>query len=210
VDTRDSRWLTWTGPLFVLVFYVGALGLGGSMPGEKASADKVVAYFESHQGRSLIGVFLAPAMCTLLLLFFAYVRSLARTGGADGGGVGPTVMIAGAILWASGILVGASVTLMTASAAHHGQDAVALTANVLGNDIWLPFIGGIAVTLIGAGLTVLHTGVLPRWMGWAAVVVGVVSLAGPGGFLGFFVAPVWMLVAGVLLARRAPVAAAAV
>ena len=68
--------------------------------------------------------------------------------------------------------------------------------------MWIPFIAGIAATLIGAGLTVLSSGVLPRWLGWVALVAGVISLAGPGGFLGFFVGPLWILVAGVLLFRR--------
>jgi hypothetical protein len=111
------------------------------------------------------------------------------------------VLLAGAVLWASGLLIGATTSLGVLTASDHGQSQVAQTMNVLCNDAWLPFIAGIAVTLIGAGLTVLATGVLPRWMGWVAAVTGVVSLAGPGGFLGFFVGPLWLLVAGVLLAR---------
>ena len=43
---------------------------------------------------------------------------------------------------------------------------------------------------------------MPAWLGWVAVVVGVISLVGPGGFLGFFVAPIWTLVAGVMLSLR--------
>jgi hypothetical protein len=93
-------------------------------------------------------------------------------------------------------------SLALLSSSDHNQPQVAQAANVLSNASWIPFIGGIAVTLIGAGMTVLRTRILPVWLGWVALVAGVVSLIGPGGFLGFFVGPLWMLVAGVMLGLR--------
>jgi hypothetical protein len=74
----------------------------------------------------------------------------------------------------------------------------------------VPFIAGIAIFMIGAGLALLGSRIVPVWLGWIALVVGVVSLAGPGGFVGFFAAPVWILVVGIVLAVRrteVPVAA---
>jgi hypothetical protein len=51
-------------------------------------------------------------------------------------------------------------------------------------------------------MTGLGAQVAPRWLGWAALVLGIVSLAGPGGFVGFFGAPLWILIAGITLAMR--------
>jgi hypothetical protein len=157
-------------------------------------------YFNTHQGRTLTSVFLSPLVATLLVLFASHIRTMVRDRHLVPG-PGPTVMLAGSVLWASGILIGSTLSLAVMTASDHGQAQVAQTVNVLCNDSWLPFIAGIAVTMIGAGMTVLGTGLLPRWMGWVALAVGVVSLAGPGGFVGFFVGPLWLLVAGVLLAR---------
>ncbi|MDQ1689736.1 MAG: hypothetical protein QOK42_2711 [Frankiaceae bacterium] len=207
MDTRDSRWLVWTGPVFTVLFYAAIFGLEGSTPGEKDSAKSVTAYYNSHQGRGMAEVFLTPLLVLLLVLFVSHVRTLARIA-AGGTGSGPTVMVSGAILWGAGMLVGSLLGLALLSSAHHGQDQVAQTVNVMNAAGWVPFIAGIAVTLVGAGMTVLATGLLPRWMGWVAVVAGVISLAGPGGFLGFWVGPIWMLVAGILLARRTTVAPA--
>jgi hypothetical protein len=206
MDASSSRWLSWTGPLYTVGFLIASFALEGSTPGEKASAREVMDHFNSHHGRSMASVFAAPLACLLLVLFFSYLRSLARA--TAPGSVGPTVMMSGAILWASGLLLGSVSTLMAVSASDHGQEQVALTANVLSNDSWIPFIAGIAVTLVGAGMVVLASGILPSWLGWVAVVAGVVSILGPGGFLGFFVAPIWVLVAGVLLATK-PTATAA-
>jgi hypothetical protein len=133
------------------------------------------------------------------VLFFGYVRSVARDRGTSG--AGPTVMVGGAVLWAAGLLLGSMLNLAALSAEDHGLGEVAQTVNVLNAVSWIPFIGGIAVTLIGAGMTVLRSGVLPSWLGWFGLVVGIIALAGPGGFLGFFAAPLWMLLAGFLLIR---------
>jgi hypothetical protein len=109
------------------------------------------------------------------------------------------VLLAGAVLWASGLLLGSMVTLAQVSAADNRQLQLGQTLNVLASASWVPFIGGIAVFLIGAGITGLSSRLLPTWIGWAALVLGIVSLAGPGGFIGYFAGPLWILVAGILL-----------
>jgi hypothetical protein len=192
--------------LFTIGFIVIVVALEPNTPGEKASAQKVMDYYNSHQGRTLTSVFLAPLGALLLVLFASYLRSLARERNSA---VGPTVLVSGAILWASGLLLGSVFDLTVESASHHGQAQIAQTANVLNNDAWIPFVAGIAITLVGAGMTVLSSRILPTWLGWIAIVGGIVSLVGPGGFIGFIVAPLWLLVSGVLLGLRSPAAAPA-
>jgi uncharacterized PurR-regulated membrane protein YhhQ (DUF165 family) len=199
-ESRNARWLIWTGPLFAVVFLVVGLVLDGSSPGEKASAAEVMKHYNSHQGRTLIDTFLAPLGAALLVLFAAEIRTRVRERGDRG--AGPTVLVGGAVLLAASLLAGAALSLALVSASDHHQAQIAQTFNVLDNDSWIPFIGGIAVFLIGAGMTVLGSGLLPKWLGWAALVIGIVSLAGPGGFIGFFAMPLWMLVAGIMLGVR--------
>lgn len=201
---RTSRALALTGPVFAVCFIVAAFALEGSTPGEKATGQEVVEYYNAHQGRTLAQAFLGPALALLLVIFFSHLRTLARER-SIAPGPGPTIMISGATLWGAGMLLGSMLSLGVASSADHGQPQIAQTLNVLNNDSWIPFIGGLAVTLVGAGITVLSAEMLPRWLGWVAVVVGVISVAGPGGFLGFFVAPLWTLVAGSFLATPASI-----
>src|SRR4051794_17061630 len=206
---RPPKWLAWTGPLFVVGFAVIVFGLEGSTPGEKATAAKIMSYYGSHQGRVTFAALMGPLGAALLVLFASYLRALARARDG-GGGVGPTVLVAGAVLWASGVLFGSVVDLALATAGHHHFEETARTLNVLSNSDWIPFIAGIAVTLIGAGMTVLSSRILPTWLGWVALVVGIISLFGPLGFLGFFVAPLWLLVAGIMLGiRKEPATATA-
>ena len=202
---RASRWLIWSGPLFALVFLI--LGFStGSTPGDGASAAKVMTYYHDHRTAQLVGSLLAPLGAALVVLFAAQVRLRARE--LRQGTTGPIVLLSGAVLWASGLLLGSAISLAQVDAADKRQAEAGLALNQLGNAAWIPFIGGIAVFMIGAGMTGLGTGVTPKWLAWAALVVGVVSLAGPGGFLGFFGAPLWMLIAGIMLAVRSRMPAA--
>src|SRR4051812_45742753 len=168
--SRTSRWLAWTGPLFVVGFAIIVFGLEGSTPDEKASLQKITSYYSAHQGRSTAASFLAPLGAALLVIFAAYVRAVARERN-PAAGVGPNVLLAGAVLWAGGILLGSTIDLTLVTSVHHHQDVVAQTANVMNNEDWIPFIAGTAVFLIGAGMTVLGTRILPVWLGWVALVV---------------------------------------
>jgi hypothetical protein len=201
MDALRTRPLVLAGPLFAVLFVVG-VALQGDTPGPDASGEAVVAHYLDEQTTSLTLVFLSPLLATLLVLFFAHLRAVARERRVSPG-AGPTVMISGAVLWAAGILLATVLELALIDAADDGRVATAETLNVLSNATWLPFIAGIAITLIGAGMTVLGSDFLPHWLGWVALFCGIVSLAGPGGFLGFFVAPVWLLVAGLVTARPA-------
>jgi hypothetical protein len=159
-----------------------------------------MAYYHDHKTSVLASVFLSPLGAALLLIFAAQVRARARA--ARDNVTGPTVLVCGAVLWASGLLIGSTVSLAQVDAADKKQAEASVALNLLSNATWLPFIAGIAVFLIGAGMTGLGAQVAPRWLGWAALVLGIVSLAGPGGFVGFFGAPLWILIAGITLAMR--------
>jgi hypothetical protein len=199
----NERWWAAAGPVFAVLFCVAVFALEPSTPGDKASAATVIDYFNGHKGRTLADVFLAPLLVALLFVFIAYLRTRAREyEHTVTSRLAPVVLVMGAVAWASGALLGSVTSLTLVTASDHAQPEVAVTVNVLANNAWIPFIAGLAVTLIGAGLTVLSTGLLPRWLGWVALVAGVISLAGPGGFVGFFVGPLWLLVAGVLLFLR--------
>ena len=197
-EPRDDndRWMYLAGPL-LLVIAVAVIVLG-SGPGEGASAEKVVDYFDDNKARQMVAVFLGGPAAAAILVFASRLRAAID----DRARAARSLLVAGAALYAVGIAVSSSVTLATVVASDKGFEGTAQTLNVLNSSLWIPFVIGIAVMLIGAGLSVLRTGLLPRWLGWVALVVGVVALLGPGGFLGFLVAPLWMGVAGFLLYTR--------
>jgi hypothetical protein len=198
-DVRLSRLLVWCGPVFAVLFLALSF-ISGDTPDAKSSAAKVLNYYDDNSTKIMATVFLSPLAAALLIAFAAAVRSRARSTGQTG--PGPSVLLAGAVVWSAGLLLGSMVSLAGVDAADNKQGDVGVALNVLNGASWVPFIGGIAIFLIGAGLTGLGSRILPTWLGWVALVLGIVSLAGPGGFIGFFGGPLWMLVAGILLIVR--------
>jgi hypothetical protein len=197
----NNRLLALTGPLFFVLFFIAAFVLSEDGPGAGASAQAVIDYANDKDTSLLVGAFGGAPLAALLIVFFSYLRSVARQRLGDGG-AGPTVMVSGAVLWAAGMLFGSTLDLAALDAGDKKVEGAAQAINLLLEASWLPFIVGIAVTLIGAGMTVLRGGVLPAWLGWIALVVGIIGLAGPGGFACFFVGPLFMLVAGIMLYVR--------
>ena len=75
------------------------------------------------------------------------------------------------------------------------------TLSVLSEDFFFPFLAGIALFMFATGICVLRHGGLPRWLGWVAIVIAVVSVT-PIGFAGFLAAFIWTLVASIVLYLR--------
>jgi hypothetical protein len=198
-ESRAPRAMIWTGPVFAVLFLVVGF-MTGDVPSDKASAAKLLTYYHDHKTTQMVTIFLTPLAAALLVLFAAQLVRRARA--ADERTTGASVLFGGAVLWAAGMLIGSMVTVAQVDAADKKQGEASVALNMLSNATWLPFIAGIAVFLIGAGMTALGTHLLPKWLGWLALVVGVVSLAGPGGFVGFFGAPAWLLITGIVLAVR--------
>jgi hypothetical protein len=61
--------------------------------------------------------------------------------------------------------------------------------------------GGFAVLLIAAGITTVRRPALPRWLGWAAIVSGILALPAGVGFIGSALGLIWILVVGILIFR---------
>lgn len=197
-DARNSdRWMLLAGPLF-LVLGLAAVLLQGGTPGEKDSADEIIKHFTDNDTRSVASVFFWGPAAAALLVFVSRLRA----GIDDRARAARSLLVAGGTVTATGMLIGASVTLGLVTASNEGFKDAAQALNSLNAGLWIPFAIGMGIMLLGAGLSVLRTGILPRWMGWIAAVVGVVSLLGPGGFAGFFIGPFWVAVAGVMLYLR--------
>jgi hypothetical protein len=49
---------------------------------------------------------------------------------------------------------------------------------------------------------VLRSGALPKWLGWWGIVFGVLTLAGPIGFIGAPGAALWIIIVSIMLSMR--------
>jgi hypothetical protein len=87
--------------------------------------------------------------------------------------------------------------------------STATTLMFLGDGFFIAAFYAAAVFVGAAGLAVLRTGVLPRWLGWVSLVLALVMMIPWFGFLGFiFLFPVWIVGTTLWLWSRPAMAAA--
>jgi hypothetical protein len=205
---RWSRRVPLIGILFVGCL-VASFVLSWNTPDDKASAAKVVSYWRDHQSRLMAAYVLGAYAVVFWLFFTGSLRTFLRRAGVSEG-LATTVFagaivfgVGGAILSAFGFALAMEIKHLDASGAH--------TLNAINNGLFFPVAAGQAVFGISTAIAIVRTRALPVWLGWVALVFGVVSIT-PIGFFGTFVLLVWSAIVSVLVYLRAalPVAAPAV
>ncbi|MFG2503056.1 hypothetical protein ACGFSB_33220 [Streptomyces sp. NPDC048441] len=194
------------GPLTGLVAVVliaVAFVMGGDTPDVGDSGVQIKQFFQEHDTQQAVSMYLLVLAGVFLVFFAGSLRH--HLAESDRHGWLPQVAFAGGILSAGGFWVAAGVTLALIDASDERKvGGSALQAmNAIGNDFFIPFVGGIGIMVLAAGLGTARSGTpLPRWLGWAGIVLGVLVFIPWVGFFAFLVSGLWIIVASVLLARR--------
>ncbi len=203
---RSSRGLVLaplTGVLAAVLYAAGIL-LFSDTPDSDASGAKVLAYYVANKSDQQAAAVIFGYGSLFLVLFGAALRSGLRRGEREADGPA-TLAFGGALLMGTGIMLLTGVSLAIASKPSALDPAAAQALNALQNGVWIPFIVGQSILMLGAGIAILRGGALPSWLGWVAFVLGVVS-ASPVGWFAFFPVLLWIVVVAILLARRASAA----
>jgi Domain of unknown function (DUF4386) len=200
---RSSR--EWLVPLTGIAFFV-LLVVSFIIIGEPKDADhppqEVAQWYLDNKDAAEIGAFISVVAAGFLIFFGAYLRKVldAAAGGRSMLAVLPLVGLAI-------VGVGAAIDNMLIFVAAEAADDIPApeiqTIQAIWDNDFLPLFLGVLVFNWSVGLAVLQTGALPKWLGWLAIVAGVVSLAGPIGFFGALLAALWIIIASILLSMRA-------
>lgn len=194
---RSEKILPYTGVLAGILF-----GIAGFVPkvSEKYADPEGMQIVNDYATRNAISVFASAFFCIAMLWFVSALRQALRT--ADGEEtVFTNALFAGGVLVASSNAIGAWVLLSAIDAADHDDKASFQTLSYLGIDSWLPWVAGSAVFFLATGLAALRSTRLPRWFAIVTVILGVLCMLGPAGIAVFLATPVWLVLAGGLLAR---------
>jgi hypothetical protein len=183
--------------LIALAFFV----VSGSTPDEKASAAKVVSFYHDHQTSNRVAALMVAIGGVLLVLFAARLRELLGDGTPDGG-ILPSAAFGGAVIAAAGAAFMAAVHFALVQAGQHGFAEPAQTLNVLDDNDFFVLLAGLTVFFIAAGIAIVRRPQLPRWLGWVAIVIGILAMAGPVGFFGLLLGLLWILGVAIFLAVR--------
>ncbi|HEY5977183.1 MAG TPA: hypothetical protein VIT85_04955 [Solirubrobacterales bacterium] len=174
--------------------------VGGEPPDLGAPDSELVSYYGDESELQFASALLGLAGL-FFLIFSAAIASLLR-GVRDASSAASNVSLAGGIIFTVGLTIFAGLAFTAADAADDLDVTTLQTLNALEMNMFFTVAVGTAAFLLGTGVGALKTGLLPRWLAWAAIVLGVIAVT-PLGFAAFIGLGIWTLIASAMLARRA-------
>jgi hypothetical protein len=193
-----EKFLPYAGVIAGILFAVG-----GFLPSlsEKAGDPDAMAIMSDNATRNTIGAVAWALFCVAMLFFATGLRGSLRSGeGAESTYSG--VAYAGAVLVGGAQALVAWLMFAGIDAAERSDRAAFDAIAYLGVNNWLVWIAPTAAMLLATGLGGLHNAVLPKWLGIATLVLGVMCFLGPAGIVVYLLTPVWLVLAGVVLGQR--------
>lgn len=200
MQDRRTRLIPLTGVVWAVLAVVGLFSSGGESPEGDASAAKVISYYTSHSSEiKTSAVFFAVAFL-FFLLFCGTLRAFLRRNPANEA-LATLMLVAGGVVTVA-VGIGGGVELGLAKNIHDLSPSAAQALNVVQNEVFLPaLIGGFVFALCN-GLAILRGSQLPRWLGWVALVIAVLFVVPPTGFVGLLALILWSLVVSIVMFLR--------
>jgi hypothetical protein len=194
---RLERLVPLTGVLFTVLAVVAIL-VGGDTPDTDASAAEILDHYEDEGPIFVAIITLLLAGVTLLFFAGALRRHFAT--------VGPdwlaAVFFGGAVVFTAGLGIFLSSQVALVDAADNEQEASLQALNILDNTNFGAAVIGVAVMYLASAWHVLASRSLPVWIGWLSLLLGILAVAGPLGFIAFLAFPIWVLIVSIALFRR--------
>jgi hypothetical protein len=191
-----SRFVPLSGVLAVVLIIVAVI-VGGETPDTEDSLREIATFYRDNDQSGPSALLGLGAL--FFLIFVTTLWHALRKAEADRRGASTLALVGGTIL-VVGMTIFAGIGFTLGDTADDLTPAAIQALNALNTDLFFPLAVGNAAFLLGAGVSAVQTGALPKWLGWAAVVLGVFA-ATPLGFFAFLVMGLWSLIVSVLLWR---------
>jgi hypothetical protein len=203
----NREWLVpLTGVGFIVLGIVSFI-----VGGEPKSADdplrEIVSFYVDNKNSVEAGAFIGVAATVLLVFFGAYLRRFLRAAAGEGEMLS-IVSFVGIAIVAVGFAIDTTILIALSESADDINPVAVQSLQALWDNDFVPLALGVLLFLWGTGLSVIRSGVLPKWLGWLMIVLGVVGLT-PIGFVSAIGAAILVLALSILLSVRARGAAAA-
>jgi hypothetical protein len=222
--TRTSRaWerYAWVAGILYVIALVAetVVGLLGGAVSQNDSAAKIASTLYDHRGRLLVITCLSVVYAVMFLVYLSKLDDLLRRDTDRPRFPGSLVLVGGALFIAlhavSDIGINGLLGAKLASFGFRHDQGVSYTLYLM--TYGLDSVGDVFGSLFAfaAGLLVIGSGVLPRWLGWASILAGILFFLqgfGLGGviasfglvldLIGFVLFLIFVLVSSVILLTR--------
>lgn len=197
MDRSYVRWLPLTGIIFIATVIVGFI-VGGEPPDAAgSSADEIVEFYTENQDRVMAGIIILSIATVLFVFFASYLRSVLDRGDGEDG-MFSRIAFVGAVVFAVGGAVDGTLLIAISEAAGEIEPAQIETLQAFWDNDFLPLAMGVVLFTLGSGISIVLHKSLPVWLGWIAIVIGILAMT-PLGWISFMATGVWILVVSVML-----------
>jgi hypothetical protein len=190
-----TRWLPLTGILSVLIIVAGFLL--GEPPDASHPPQEIVDFYVDNGDKLQYGTIGFIIALILFVTFGSYLRTVLDRGEGSTG-ISSLIAFSGAVVFAVGGAIDATIQFGIIEAVDDLEPTQIQTLQALWDNDWVPIQLGITMFILASGLSIVRHKSLPVWLGWIAIVIGIVGLT-PVGFVAFLATGVWILVLGVML-----------
>ena len=195
-----TRALPLIGILAVVLFVVAG-AIAGEIPDVDDPVAEVAEFYTENDSDQVTGAILLMFAAVAFLCWSIQMRAALLAG--EGGAASRTTLgFAGTVVFAIGVAIQAGLAISLGEAADDLDPAAVQALHALSVNMFPPLAVGMFLSLLGYGLAIVSTGVLPRWLGYVAV-AGALFAITPVWFVPLFVLMVVILVSSVVLAMRA-------
>jgi hypothetical protein len=199
---NDRSWLApLTGVLFLVVAIVAFLISGEPPDPTEDPAAEIVDFYADDDSAQMFGAALEGVAAVLVVFFAGTLRRTLRDAEGPGGTLS-AVAFAGVIIYAIALAIDGTLTFTLAETADDIDPVAVQAISAIWHNDFLPFGVGTMVFLLATGISLVLHGALPRWLGWIAILLGIVAIT-PIGFASFFGAAILIAIFSVMLAMRA-------
>jgi hypothetical protein len=192
------------GVVAVALWTAGYFLMESVRPGDGATAQDILAFYQEHGETVNWAAYLTMLGSLPFLMFVATLCNRLREAEGSGGPLAPIAFAAGIVTAIGQLAVYGSDLDAALDSVKYPLLASTAEAYYYFGDHW--FVGAMlmaALMLAATGLIVLRTGTLPRWLGWASLILAVPLLLPPvGSAVVFFGFPAWIVVTALFLTRR--------
>ena len=195
MKASNARWLPLTGIVSILLIIAGVLF--GEPPDASNPAQEIVDYYVDNATRLQLGTIVFAVAAILFVVFGAYLRTVLDRGEGSTG-ILSTVALAGAAIFAVGVAIDGMILFAITAATEHLEATQIQTLQALWDNDWMPLLLGVTIFVLASGLSIILHRSLPVWVGWLAIIIGIVGLT-PVGWIAFMATAVWVVIVGVLL-----------
>ena len=199
---NSQRLAPLSGIVFVAAVIVGFFVLSNGGTQVTDSAQTITSYYVNHHQKAELVVGVIAVGLVFLAIFVAFLHGHLRAAETSGS-LWSTVMLIGGIAGIATFFVAGGVHVAIADGGTHGYGPDAMVAlNGLDNDILISFVFALGLMLLGVAGATITTGALPKWLGWAALVLGILCFT-PVWFAGAALGLIWIVVVSVTLSQKA-------